>query len=444
MPAAILSRINAKLEGRLPEKRVFLRSDEGVRYFRLTPLTQIGLAASALALVGWGIWSAAVLSISAIDASGLREQIARQKSLYEARLSELEAERDRFAAEAASARNRFRTALAQLSAQQTALIEAEDRRYELEKGLDAVHQLLRKAVRARDEARARLASLEAADRARDDKALAARLDEARGALVILSDNLDLVARERDGALVAAASATSRAEELRHRIRLLREKNRRIFSRLEDALTVSVLPIRKMFEKAGIPAEKLIEDVRRGYSGLGGPLGPVVASSKGAIDDPDMRRAERILAEIDKVNLYRIAATAVPLGLPVRRAFRVTSRYGMRKHPVSGKRRMHEGIDMAAPYGTPVVATGDGIVTYAGWMTGYGKVVEIRHALGYRTRYAHLSRIRVKKGQRVSRGERIGDMGSTGRSTGSHVHYEVRAGKRPTNPSKYIRAAEDVF
>lgn len=444
MPVAILSRINAKLEKRLPEKRIFLRSEEGVRYFRLSPLSQVGLVASGALLIGWAIYATAILAVDAIGANGLREQISRQKALYEARLSELEAERDNFAAEAASARNRFRAALEQLSHQQAALLEAEDRRLELEKGLEAVYALLRKTVRERDAAISRAAALEE-DISREDMANAAeRAASLEKAALILSDTLENTASQRDKALLAAAEARKRAEELRHRIRLLREKNARIFSRLEDALTVSVLPIRKMFEKAGIPADKLIEDVRRGYSGTGGPLNPIAASTKGRVDDPDLRRAEKILSEIDQVNLYRLAATAVPLGLPVRSAFRVTSPYGMRKHPIKKTYSMHEGIDMAAPYGTPIYATGDGTVIKAGWMNGYGKVVVIRHALGYETRYAHLSRIRVKKGQKVSRGDRIGDMGSTGRSTGSHVHYEVRRSNNPTNPSKFIRAAEDVF
>lgn len=85
-----------------------------------------------------------------------------------------------------------------------------------------------------------------------------------------------------------------------------------------------------------------------------------------------------------------------------------------------------------------------MIIHAGWSSGYGRLIKIQHAFGIETRYAHLSKIRVKVGQRVSRGDRIGDMGNTGRSTGTHLHYEVRVGGKPQNPMTYIKAANDVF
>jgi murein DD-endopeptidase MepM/ murein hydrolase activator NlpD len=106
--------------------------------------------------------------------------------------------------------------------------------------------------------------------------------------------------------------------------------------------------------------------------------------------------------------------------------------------------MHAGVDLAAPRGTPVYATGDGVVTKAGRESGYGNVVHVQHELGFETVYAHLSSISVRPGQLLSRGARIGGMGSTGRSTGSHLHYEVRASGKPVNPMIYLEAAKDVF
>ena len=99
--------------------------------------------------------------------------------------------------------------------------------------------------------------------------------------------------------------------------------------------------------------------------------------------------------------------------------------------------------MAGPVGTPVYATGDGVVTHAGRMGAYGNLIKISHELGTETRYAHLSRVNVQVGQRVSQGERIGDMGNTGRSTGSHLHYEVRMNGRAVDPMSFIKAAENV-
>ncbi len=106
--------------------------------------------------------------------------------------------------------------------------------------------------------------------------------------------------------------------------------------------------------------------------------------------------------------------------------------------------MHEGIDMAGSTGSPVYSTGDGTVVHAGWENGYGNLVRIRHAFGLETRYGHLSKIRVSVGQKVSRGDRIGDMGNTGRSTGPHLHYEVRTNGNAVNPMTFIKAANNVF
>ena len=101
-------------------------------------------------------------------------------------------------------------------------------------------------------------------------------------------------------------------------------------------------------------------------------------------------------------------------------------------------------DLAGPVGTPILATGDGTVKFAGRQSGYGNVIIIEHALGTETRYGHLSKIRVQAGQKVSRGSQIGDMGNTGRSTGPHLHYEVRVNGNAVNPMSFIKAAQNVF
>ncbi len=100
--------------------------------------------------------------------------------------------------------------------------------------------------------------------------------------------------------------------------------------------------------------------------------------------------------------------------------------------------------MAGSYGTPIYATADGVVTFAGWSNGYGRLIKIQHAFGIETRYGHLSQIRVDVGQKISRGDRIGDMGNSGRSTGTHLHYEVRLGGTAVNPMTFIKAANNVF
>jgi len=126
---------------------------------------------------------------------------------------------------------------------------------------------------------------------------------------------------------------------------------------------------------------------------------------------------------------------IPLGYPV--YGRITSHIGWRKNPFGGGYEFHSGIDIYAPHGSKVRATADGVVVLAGWYGDYGKTVIIRHPSGYLTLYAHLSQIDVKEGQRVKAGDVVGRVGSTGRSTGPHLHYEVIKNNRPIDPSKFL-------
>ncbi len=128
----------------------------------------------------------------------------------------------------------------------------------------------------------------------------------------------------------------------------------------------------------------------------------------------------------------------PSSLPVSLALAyISSGYGYRRDPFTGRRRLHEGIDIAGPRGTPVYATADGVVRSAGYVSGLGHRVAIQHKGGYRTVYGHLNRVMVKRGQAVSRHEQIGEIGSSGRSTAPHLHYAVTKDRRPHNPWHYL-------
>jgi murein DD-endopeptidase MepM/ murein hydrolase activator NlpD len=127
-----------------------------------------------------------------------------------------------------------------------------------------------------------------------------------------------------------------------------------------------------------------------------------------------------------------AAGGLPAGLPLASA-RLTSGFGWRTHPLSGGWRPHSGVDLAAPHGSPIVATAGGVVGTAGWSGGYGLLVAVSHGDGVQTRYGHLSRLAVAPGQQVAAGQVIGYVGSTGDSTGPHLHYEVRVDGRAIDP-----------
>jgi murein DD-endopeptidase MepM/ murein hydrolase activator NlpD len=134
------------------------------------------------------------------------------------------------------------------------------------------------------------------------------------------------------------------------------------------------------------------------------------------------------------------AVYIPSGRPVDK-LSLTSNFGVRSDPFNGTARMHKGIDIPGPVGTPIYATADGVVARAGWASGYGNLVEISHGNGMQTRYGHMSKLIVEPNTRVRRGQIIGLMGSTGRSTGSHLHYEVRVDGAAINPLPFVAGAD---
>ena len=439
-------RIETALEPWLPEQRLFLKSDATTRFVRLRPLTQaISLAVGGLA-VGWFLLASAILLMDFINAGSSRDQIQRQTGLFEQRLNDLSSDRDLRVAEAAGAQERFNLALSQVSAMQERLLASETRLRELETGIDVIQSTLRRTIHERDEARAMIAEAKAA---RTEQAGAApteaeRAQDVATTLALMANALTETAKDRDAeaARVTAEEAKTAAVALQKQ--QLESRNAIIFGKLEDALTISVEPLNKMFSSVGLNPDDLIATVRSGYSGQGGPLAPISFSSMGLSNSPDEPRINAILQDLDTLNLYRIAAFKVPLGVPLQSRFRLTSGFGGRNDPINGSARMHEGQDLAGDYGTSIFATADGTVTYAGWEGGYGRLIKIRHIFGIETRYGHLSQIDVKVGQKISRGEKIGDMGNSGRSTGTHLHYEVRLSGKPVNPMTFIKAARDVF
>lgn len=381
MPRRILDRTNAVLDRWLPEQRLFLKSEDATRFVRMRPLTQAMTLAAVSVLFLWSVIATSLLFIDQISSGGAREQSAIARAQFEARLDSLSQERDARAAEALAAQKRFQLALDQVSRMQSQLLQSEERRRELETGINVIQATLKRTMTERAEA---------------DQALQER-------------------------------------------RLIEERNAEIFDTLEGAVTISMEPLDRMFRKSGMDPDAILREIRRGYSGTGGPLLSAAISTKGVIDDgADIARAKGILQQLDEMNMYRIAVDQLPFAIPIKGGYRFTSPFGWRWG------RLHAGIDLAGPVGMDVHAPADGVVTDAGWENGYGQVIKLRHKFGVSTVYGHLSKIRVKVGQKVSRGEIIGDTGNTGRSTGPHLHYEIRVGGAPINPMTFIKAAQDVF
>ena len=445
MRSRLAIKTHAFLERWFPERRVFLRSEVDTRFIRLRPHVQlIGFTGTAL-VMAWSIIATSVLLMDSIGAGNFREQAKRDQRMYEERLNFLSSDRDARAAEALAAQQRFNSALEQISLMQSQLLASETRRRELETGIEVIQSTLRRTMKERDALGAELAQVQAeGDNQNGASTGLAALPVAEDTLGLVVEALANTAAERDQIRTNAATALVDVETMAQKIISMQEQNEAIFRQLEEAMAISVAPLDSMFRKAGMNTDTLIEQVKRGYSGQGGPLTTIALSTRGEVPSEAAERANRLLDQMDRLNLYRIAAQAAPFAIPVKSSYRFTSGYGYRRDPKTGGRRMHSGVDFAGPVGTPLYATADGVVTHAGWLSGYGRLVKIKHEFGIETRYAHMSKIRVKVGQRVSRGERIGDMGASGRVTGPHLHYEVRVGGKAVNPMIYIKAANDVF
>ena len=166
-----------------------------------------------------------------------------------------------------------------------------------------------------------------------------------------------------------------------------------------------------------------EDVKANITALG-------------VSDPEFRTLSDSWGRINGAPVK--SGVAIPSINPVDH-MDFSSNFGPRRAPTRGASRNHKGVDIRGPIGTPIYATADGIVGRAQWVNGYGKFIELEHGNAIQTRFGHLSAMNVTPGQRVHQGDLIGFMGSTGRSTGSHLHYEVRVGGDPVNPTSFLSA-----
>ena len=227
-----------------------------------------------------------------------------------------------------------------------------------------------------------------------------------------------------------------------RIAAVQTDQERLIARAESFADNRAERLRLAFRLAGLNPSA--------YAGAGTALGGPLVEARdpralAAVLDVDEAFAMRIRSAADNLSDMRSLADAaerLPFDRPVGAA-RTTSGFGVRFDPFNGRPALHQGQDFAAPRNTPILATAPGVVSFAGVRGGYGRTVEIDHGGGFKTRFAHLNSIAVQPGQRVAVGTRIGGMGTTGRSTGVHLHYEVWMNGRPQNPARFMRAGEQI-
>jgi murein DD-endopeptidase MepM/ murein hydrolase activator NlpD len=234
-------------------------------------------------------------------------------------------------------------------------------------------------------------------------------------------------------------------DLQKQLASLQESQAGFVANLAERARGNIDLMEKTVAMTGLDVDKLLQSVTDENSGQGGPFIPAPAPS--ATDDEGGQKLMASVAtlgdQVDRWERLQFILRSLPLTAPID-SYYISSSFGARMDPFNGERAIHEGIDLVSKLRSEVLATAPGTVTFAGWKGGYGRVVEIDHGLGIVTRYAHLYAIEVKVGDIVDYRQEIGKLGSSGRSSGPHVHFEVRYNGRPLDPMAFLKAGRYVF
>ncbi len=244
------------------------------------------------------------------------------------------------------------------------------------------------------------------------------------------------------AIIKATSASAEVSPLR-RIELVRAGQERLIDAADDYAKSRGDRLRLAFRLAGLTPSSYIPKA----GSLGGPLieakDPRALAAVLDVDEAFAERIQHAATNLSEAGALADAAAKLPFSRPTT-ATPQTSSYGVRFDPFTRRPAFHSGLDFAGAPNSPIYSTAPGVVSFTGVRSGYGNTIEIDHGRGFKTRYAHLQAIGVRPGQKVTVGTRIGGMGSTGRSTGPHLHYEVWVNGRAQNPSRFVKAGDYVL
>ena len=254
-------------------------------------------------------------------------------------------------------------------------------------------------------------------------------------------SLNEVSLQRDIALSERDMLREQLIELQKTVEDIKEAEAEVLNRVAKIAEKEVSKIKSAVKDINVPLKKkglyfnaLANDKRK--TGTGGPYIP--NDNRLLKDQAISDKVSQIFGYVDDVEYYREVMSAVPIGKPVW-SFWVSSPYGWRSDPFRKSKVYHKGIDMAARTGNKIKVMGKGKVTRAGTASGYGKLVEVDHGNGFKTKYGHMHKIYVEKGQYVDVGDELGEVGNTGRSTGPHLHYEILYKGHPVDPMPFMKA-----
>jgi len=259
-----------------------------------------------------------------------------------------------------------------------------------------------------------------------------------------------IASAQDAVLAERNGLRERVARLSGTVASLRSSQEKVLKRVSQSTSDTVIEVEKLVAMTGLNVDRMLAALKRQDRrtrrslprGRGGPF-LALASMGLPANDPLVKKVAALDVKMGRWNNLQRILRMLPLAPPIDQ-YRMTSGFGRRIDPMRRRWSFHAGVDLANRIGTPVLSTAAGTVVYAGWRGGFGRMVEIDHGLGLHTRYGHLKKILVKVGQRVAFRQEIGLLGSSGRSTGPHVHYEVRLNGKAVDPARFMRAGKYVF
>ncbi len=413
------------------EKKCVLLQNGNARYFRVSAKMQCALLVLAVSVVWWGIFAS--VFFFGMDKNVQQKEQSVLNAVYEYRslVSELSVYKEKLADLQLNMEKNNRLALSLLKQNNSDIFQTDEKARLFSHQAEA----LKGEINLMKENFAKLESRRSADYR--------NLEE------ITRENKDL-AYERDLALSEVSSLKDRLKKTEQLMVDVQNAQHLVLSRVASMVDGGVKSLEDNLEnvdavlvKAGVGVDKLLAKLpkEKKEDSMGGPFIPAEGTSF-LLKKSNTDLLSELHQKIDYWEALEKLEIVLPLGNPLQTFQRVSGSFGSRTDPFNQKKARHEGIDMVAPRRSPVLATADGKVLRAGLNGAYGKFVEIEHALGFRTRYAHLDEISVKKGQVVKAGSQVGLMGNTGRSTGPHLHYEIRVNKKVLNPYRFIRTTKN--
>ncbi|HEX4272249.1 MAG TPA: peptidoglycan DD-metalloendopeptidase family protein [Rhizomicrobium sp.] len=479
--APFLERVWTWLHATFPERQIYIRSDGRVQFFTFGPSLQATLAGLTLIFLGWVAFATVNVIFKDRIIAAKDHRYQQMQAAYENRVADLQMSYDELNGALVSAEDRFKSTADALQAKQNAISGFLNRANQAETSVGG-HNLAPVSAPMDQAARQHAAAMSAQPGSMDVEAPADVATDPTGssALVMMpgpaqpqprtahpvkSSALDQAMQHFAGLFKSVTESvhidthpapdTTAAYAQHPGLRALVDQTSRVaqigqsetllMAKTQGTLQQGVGDLRNVMRRAGINPDSFARKIAAN-EGMGGPEIPLDHVRIEGISDPKFTQAYLgAAAVLDQLDGLSAAMGHVPLSMPVSTAsFDKSSGFGARVDPFTGRYAFHPGIDFAGPWGSVVHATAAGTVVFAGNRGGYGNMVEIDHGYGIHTRYGHLSMISVRVGTRLDRGAAVGRVGSTGRSTGPHVHYEVWYDDVVKNPNNFIEAGRHVL